>query len=246
MRNVIFPYLLSFLYRIRKMRAEIYDIRVKSTGMRFKMRLRVTGECCFPIVDTILLRRLGRYEPETSMTLASMLRPGSTVLELGAAEGYFSVQMSKFVGETGYVYSFEPNHEFYEDCLCNLRLNGCRNVVVKNEGLGRESQELVDGNGRHFRTGSLMEFLRSLERPLDFVFIDVDAKTPDSSEARQELELIKVLCEYVSETKVQPTIFLEYILNDVSFLKIVEKLAATGYAMDSVTKRHFLFQKLRA
>lgn len=242
LRNVIFPYLLSFVYRFREMKPRVYDVKVTATGMLLKMKLHITGICDFPIVDTMLLRRLGRYEPETSVILRNFLKEGDTVLELGAAEGYFSVQMSRYVGEEGKVYSFEPNPEFYKDCLCNLELNGCQNVVVKNEGLGGEVLELIDGYGASFRTESLKGFLSELDRSLDFVFIDVDARTTDDSEARQETELIEIISEYVREKRSKPIFFLEYILNDDSFKAIHDKLVlGAGYSMFTVTKRHFLF-----
>lgn len=240
-RNVVVPYLASFAYRVRKTQPKVYPIRIKSTGMTLRLRLRVSGECDFPVVDTILLRRLGRYEPETSVVLQAELTEGATVLELGAAEGYFTVQMSRYVGEGGCIYSFEPNKQYYEDLLFNLELNKCQNVIVRNEGLGGRSEELLDGHGNRFRTGSILDFLQSLDRRLDFIFIDVDAKTQDSGDARQESQLIDGFCEYLTGRTERPKIFLEYILRDATFARIHAKLVAQGYSMRQVTKRHFLY-----
>lgn len=239
--HVIIPYFISLFYRFRFTSPKVYDILVKSTGMRLKLLLKVTGNCSFPIIDTILLRRLGIYEPETSITLKRELTSGSTVLELGAAEGYFAVQMSNYVGTDGRIYSFEPNRSYYEDLLFNLSLNDCRNVITRNEALGADNEELMDCYGNKFCVASLKEFLHSLER-LDFIFIDVDAKTANDLEARQEKGIIDAIVEYIKSQGIRPKIFLEYILRDKSSFDIKNKLLSAGYSMNQVTDRHFLFK----
>lgn len=241
-RNVLVPYFISFLYRYKQPVPKIYNIRIRSTGMHMKMRLKVTGATAFPVVDTMLLRRLGRYEPDTSVVLRNELQDGNHVVELGAAVGYFTVQMSRYVGEKGCIYSFEPNKEFYNDLLFNLTLNMCRNVIAQNEGLGESNEELIDGDGNKFKTNSLKEFLFSTERIADFMFIDVDAKTADTAEARQEVCIVDIIADYVRRQQKKPKIFLEYILEDESFFDMKNKLLGVGYNVRQITKRHFLFK----
>ena len=48
------------------------------------------------------------YELETQDVLRKLLRPGMTVLDIGANVGFFSVLMGDLVGERGRVCSFEP------------------------------------------------------------------------------------------------------------------------------------------
>jgi len=50
----------------------------------------------------------GAYEPELVSLLKKTLRPGMTVLDLGANIGYFSVIAAALVGENGQVHAFEP------------------------------------------------------------------------------------------------------------------------------------------
>jgi FkbM family methyltransferase len=50
----------------------------------------------------------GAYEPELVSLLKKTLKPGMTVLDLGANIGYFSVIAAALVGENGQVHAFEP------------------------------------------------------------------------------------------------------------------------------------------
>ena len=50
----------------------------------------------------------GAYEPELVYLLKKTLKPGMTVLDLGANIGYFSVISAALVGQNGQVHAFEP------------------------------------------------------------------------------------------------------------------------------------------
>ena len=50
----------------------------------------------------------GAYEPELVSLLKRTLKPGMTVLDLGANIGYFSVIAAALVSDDGHVYAFEP------------------------------------------------------------------------------------------------------------------------------------------
>ena len=50
----------------------------------------------------------GVYEPELVSLLKKTLKPGMTVLDLGANIGYFSVISAALVGQNGQVHAFEP------------------------------------------------------------------------------------------------------------------------------------------
>jgi hypothetical protein len=69
-------------------------------GLRFGVDLRNT---------TQLWR--GTYERCLQDWLASNVREGATCLDIGAAEGYFTLWMAKLAGATGTVLAFEPGPE---------------------------------------------------------------------------------------------------------------------------------------
>lgn len=69
------------------------------------------------------------YSDPILQFLKRYLRPGMTVLDVGAHHGLYTLLMSKLVGSEGTVLAFEPSpREFRRLCL-HLRLNRCSNVV---------------------------------------------------------------------------------------------------------------------
>jgi FkbM family methyltransferase len=64
-----------------------------------------------------------------------MVKPGDTVIDVGANAGYYTIIASRLVGETGRVYAFEPDPNFAAIIRKNVALNGCKNVVVVEKAL---------------------------------------------------------------------------------------------------------------
>jgi FkbM family methyltransferase len=52
------------------------------------------------------------------------------VLDVGASYGYYSLLLSRIVGEQGRVYSFEPDWRSFERLTRNLALNNVNNVIA--------------------------------------------------------------------------------------------------------------------
>jgi FkbM family methyltransferase len=52
---------------------------------------------------------LGSYEPEQTRLFQAHVRPGDTVLDVGAHVGYYTVLSAVLAGDSGSVWSFEPN-----------------------------------------------------------------------------------------------------------------------------------------
>jgi FkbM family methyltransferase len=59
------------------------------------------------------------------------LRPGMTVLDVGAHNGLYSVQASKAIGKSGRVIAFEPSPRERGRLKWNLRVNFCGNVRIE-------------------------------------------------------------------------------------------------------------------
>ncbi len=74
---------------------------------------------------------VGGYEPETSNTLAALIKPGMVCYDCGANVGYFTLVMSALVGPAGQVFAFEPDPRHADALRKHMELNDCRNVVVK-------------------------------------------------------------------------------------------------------------------
>src|SRR4030095_268661 len=52
---------------------------------------------------------LGTYEGHFARLLDQLVRPGMLAFDVGAHSGYFTLMLSRLVGETGKVISFEPS-----------------------------------------------------------------------------------------------------------------------------------------
>lgn len=77
-----------------------------------------------------LQMRLGEFEKATVDLLCQMIRPGMTVIDIGAHVGYFTLPMAKWVGPTGRVYAFEPEASNFSLLQRNVAVNGYRHVVA--------------------------------------------------------------------------------------------------------------------
>ncbi len=83
------------------------------------------------------------HEPAETAVLRRLVRPGMTVIDVGANIGLHTVELSELVGAGGRVFAFEPdpsNRGLLEE---NIALNGCPNVTVVGAALGDRDGELV-------------------------------------------------------------------------------------------------------
>ncbi len=69
-------------------------------------------------------------------------KPGSIAMDLGAHIGTHTVPMSKYVGNSGTVYAFEPNKKIYRELCYNLASNNLTNVIPVRSAVGN-SHEII-------------------------------------------------------------------------------------------------------
>jgi FkbM family methyltransferase len=90
-----------------------------------------------------------------------LLRPGMTVLDVGAHHGLYTLLTSKRVGWRGTVIAFEPSSRERKRLRRHMRVNGCRNVLIKPFALGNES-----GEADFFLVEGLQDWCNSLRPPV--------------------------------------------------------------------------------
>lgn len=73
---------------------------------------------------------LGSHEPEVAGALASLVRPGMVVADVGAHYGYFTLLMAKLVGPGGQVFAVEPLPQNADRIRSSLAVNGIANAEV--------------------------------------------------------------------------------------------------------------------
>jgi FkbM family methyltransferase len=82
------------------------------------------------------LELYGEYAGLEGKMLMSLVRPGETVIEVGANIGSHTVGLAKRVGPSGKVFAFEPQRACFALLQSQIALNQLHNVVAFNEGSG--------------------------------------------------------------------------------------------------------------
>jgi FkbM family methyltransferase len=92
----------------------------------------------------------GAFEINEIAFVERFLKPGMTVLDLGAHHGLYTLLASKRVGYRGKVIAFEPSPRERRALLLHLILNRCTNAKVQGLAVGNENTEaalfVVEGN----------------------------------------------------------------------------------------------------
>ena len=104
-----------------------------------------------------------------------LLRPGMTVLDIGAHHGYYTLLASRRVGPQGKVLAVEASSRERKRLGLHLRINGCRNVQLESRALGE-----AEGTGELFLVEGSESGCNSLHRPAtaaqtESVAVQIDA-----------------------------------------------------------------------
>lgn len=70
----------------------------------------------------------GIYEQETTCFISSKIKPGMTILDIGADIGYYTILFAKHAGSKGQVYAFEPIPRAKQYLDKNILMNRFDNV----------------------------------------------------------------------------------------------------------------------
>jgi FkbM family methyltransferase len=133
----------------------------------------------------------GVWEPLETNAVKKLLQPDCIVFDIGANIGYFTLLMSKLVGDNGQVHCFEPTTYAFERLQKNISLNPdlpLHNIKLNNKGLSSSSESKVESLESRFSArllahdeDELIEFTTfddyfyssKLDR-IGFIKIDVD------------------------------------------------------------------------
>jgi FkbM family methyltransferase len=111
-------------------------------AMRTKQyRLWVDPKKRKDIARTILHR--GQYEPIETGIMLRHLRPGMTMIDVGANIGHYAMVAARAVGPAGRVVAFEPDGENYAALAANLALNGLGHASAERLALGARAGALT-------------------------------------------------------------------------------------------------------
>src|SRR5688572_14768172 len=126
--------LLPLLAQLNSCRIWRFNLRV--AGNRFRP----------PTLDRLMalsLFRLGLMGRQELRLFRSLLRPGMTVVDVGANQGIFTLFCANLVGPTGSVIAFEPDPEMFSTLSNNVKANARHRVELHNLALGSQEGQLT-------------------------------------------------------------------------------------------------------
>ena len=194
------------------------------------------------ISRTLLL--FGERELEHKSMLEEFLKPGMTVLDIGANIGYYALMEMKLIGDDGTLIAVEPSESNVGLLKMNLELNGYSNIEIHNAAVSNESgtkqfflSEMSNLNTFHDTgTGSLHLSGKTVAVPtftvpqimngrhLDLIRMDVEG---------HEVEVINGLLEAIEKKVYRPSIIFETHLSryddEHNFEEPLRRLLGLGY-----------------
>ncbi|MFQ5962993.1 MAG: FkbM family methyltransferase [Candidatus Scalinduaceae bacterium] len=120
--------------------------------LKYKLTLNLEEFSQKIIWDFISHNRL--YEEETSCFIATIVKMGDVVIDIGGHIGYFSLLASELVGKEGNVFTFEPSISNYNHIKRHITINKKTNIHAFNLALGVKNRETdfflnLDNDGGH-------------------------------------------------------------------------------------------------
>lgn len=107
--------------------------------MRLKKVNPLMGVMLFNSLDDSVGKSLDLYgesSRDEMELLKQIIRPGDTVVDVGAFYGSMTVFFSRIVGSKGTVYAFEPQRVVHQILCANVALNELANVHCLRQALG--------------------------------------------------------------------------------------------------------------
>jgi FkbM family methyltransferase len=180
---------------------------------------------------------VGTYESEKAQLLARHVKPGGTFYDVGANVGFYTLLVSRLVGPTGRVISFEPSPRNLGFLRHHLSLNSAANVEVldlavsDSEGVAQFS---VDGDPKKSQitaAGDITVQTTTLDRLMGELpfpdLIEMDIEGAEYAALRGAEQLLR---------KSNPVIFLSTHGHDVH-RACCELLRTLGYKLNAIGTR---------
>jgi FkbM family methyltransferase len=194
----------------------------------------------------------GEAEQTVQKILAERLRPGMVFYDLGANIGLFTLLAARLVGNSGKVFSFEPDPENAARLRRNIQRNGFTNITVVDSGVWSktgplnfvpaDAASLDHGTGKFIAAESgpsgiamgcvsLDDYTQSAPRP-DAIKCDIEGAEVEALRGAEKLLRAKhpsIVCEMHSPA---------------NNLAACEILTSLGYTLEAIDGSHLLAEWL--
>jgi FkbM family methyltransferase len=141
----------------------------------------IYASCADPIGHELIQTK--RYEPNVTCALRAVLRPGMSLLDIGANIGYFTLLGASIVGKTGSVVAVEPNPDKIKLLTMSAEANGFANVKVLQSAASDCRGELL------LETADRIGFVSRIESRTT---IKIPAVPLDEEIRNQRVDVIKI------------------------------------------------------
>jgi FkbM family methyltransferase len=149
---------------------------------------------------------LGSYEEDHAPALRQVVRPAMVAYDLGANAGFYTLALSRLVGASGRVFSFEPDARNAYLLRRHIDLNGLQNVTVVQAAISNSTRlvpfsgwQVVQKSTYLVPSVSLDEFIAAGNPAPDFVKMDIEGAEVEALEGAGSL-LSKVRTNWLMAT----------------------------------------------
>ena len=154
--------------------------------------------------DSLRLSVARIHGPGETAYFTREIKPGQTVVDMGANIGYFSLIFARSAGTTGRVYSFEPDPTNQALLRRNIALNNYSNVVPEQLAVWKETTTLelfqseenrgdhrtwaVDGRKAvEIKAVSLDDYFASITKPVHWIKMDIQGSEYQALQGMRKL-----------------------------------------------------------
>lgn len=201
--------------------------------------------------DSLALSLNGIYERQETGFVEKEIKPGQTVVDIGAHIGYYSLIFAKLVGPSGIVYAFEPDPTNFSILQKNIKLNGYNNIVPINKAVTEKSGALnlyvSDGSAGDHKIYNSDENRKTLQidgvalddffkdKKVDFIKMDIQGAEGGALKGMASLlensKDIKVISEFT------PSGIKKYGMEPRAYLELWQKLGFKLYNLNRKTRQ---------
>jgi FkbM family methyltransferase len=183
----------------------------------------------------------GTYEKPTLKFISKLLKEGDTTIDVGANVGLMSLIFAKCIGNSGKVFSFEPEPNNNAALLNNIKLNSFSNISVSNSALSNKKGVLKFYLSNDNNSGTHSLYYNSEKLSTDF--IEVQALPFDEfivGKNISDIKLIKIDVEGAEIDVIEGMKMTLQSLKPVLILEVVEKYLNQRESSSSEFKKYML------
>jgi FkbM family methyltransferase len=148
--------------KARRRQSDSMHVGMTVVGREIKFDLTYDPNFVSDASTRAFLQHNGACEPEVVHLMRRVIRPGDFVIDGGANIGFFTLVMSRLVGDSsafsGHVEAFEPSTLNFKKLRANLELNKVENVTAINRALWSADEQVTLHQAVDSSASSLMPF----------------------------------------------------------------------------------------